>query len=76
MRKNPPEFFGSNVSRDPQLYLDEVKKVIQVIHITEEESLELASYKLKDVAYDWVVMWKNGRGENAVPTIVPRLSYH
>ena len=29
----------------------------------------MTSYRLKDVAYDWVVMWKNSRGENAAPMI-------
>lgn len=36
------------------------------MHITKEEVVELESYRLKYVAYDWVVMWKNGRGKNAV----------
>ena len=37
------------------------------MHISEEESIELASYKLKDIAYDWVVSWRKGRGEDVVP---------
>ena len=27
----------------------------------------MASYSLKDIAYDWVVMWKKSREENAAP---------
>lgn len=35
------------------------------MYVTVEGSVELASYKMKDMAYDWVVIWKNSRGENA-----------
>lgn len=52
---NPPEFYGSKAGEDPQLYLDEVRKIMQVVHVSKEESVELASYRLKDIAYDWVV---------------------
>lgn len=37
------------------------------MHLSEEESVELASYRLKEVVYDWVVMRKNSGGENATP---------
>ena len=30
--------------------------------------MELAAYRLKDLAYDWVVAWRKGRGEGVVPT--------
>lgn len=52
MRMNPPEFHGSKVDKDPQFLIDEVKKNTQIMHVTKEESVELASYRLKDVAYD------------------------
>lgn len=29
IRMNPPEFFGSKADKDPQLYLDKVKKITQ-----------------------------------------------
>lgn len=64
---NPPEFFESVASEDPQLYLKEVKKITYIIHISEEESVELESYRLKDMAHDWVVVWKKSRGEDATP---------
>ncbi len=62
MRMNPPEFYGSKVGEDPQMYLDEVRKITQIMHVTEEESVELAAYWMKDVAYDWVEMWRKSRG--------------
>lgn len=61
---NPPEFFRSKVGEDLQLYNDVVRKTTQIMHVTEEGSIELASYRLNDVAYNWVIMWKEGRGEN------------
>ena len=33
----------------------------------EEESVELAFYRMKDIAYDWVVLWRKGRGEDVAP---------
>ena len=38
-----------------------------MIHVTEEESVELASYRLKDVAYDCAVIWKKSIVENTTP---------
>ena len=64
---NPPKFFGSVVGEDPHLFLEEVKKITLIMHVSEEESVELASYRLKDIAHDWVVMWEKSRGENAAP---------
>lgn len=29
-------------------------KITQIMYVTKVESMELASYKLKDVAYNWV----------------------
>ena len=31
------------------------------MHLNKEESVELASYRLKDIAYDWVQKWNKGR---------------
>ena len=38
------------------------------MYVSEERSVELAAYRLKDLAYDRVVSWRKGRGEGAVPT--------
>lgn len=37
------------------------------MHVSEEKSVELASYRLKDLVYDWVVAWRKGRVERAAP---------
>ena len=55
MWMNPTEFYGSKSDEDPRLFLEEVRKITQVMHVSGEHSMELATYKLKDLAYDWVV---------------------
>ena len=65
---NPPEFYGSKSDEDPQLFLEEVPKITQVMHVSEKYSVELVTYRLKDLAYDWVVSWRKGRGEGVIPT--------
>ena len=67
MRMNPPEFHGSRAGEDPHMYVDEMKKITHIMHMTEEKSMELASYQLRDVAYDWVQIWNKGREEDTAP---------
>ena len=49
---NPPEFYGSKVGEDLLMYLDKVRKITQIMHVTEEESVELDAYQIKYVIYD------------------------
>ena len=39
-----------------------------MMHVSKEHSVELATYRLKDLAYDWIVAWRKGIGEGAIPT--------
>lgn len=64
VQMNHPKFYGSKIDEDSQLYLEKVRKITDMIHISKEKSVELAFYRLKDIAYDWVVSWKKGRGLN------------
>lgn len=53
IRMNPLEFHGSKVDEDLQLFIDEFRNISQIIQVTEkDESVELASNRLKNVAYD------------------------
>ena len=45
MQMNPPKFYGSKSDEDPQLFLEEVWKITQVMHVSEERSVELAVYR-------------------------------
>ena len=44
---------GSQVGYDPQNFIDEVKKILKVMQVTDNGSIGLASYKLKDVSDIW-----------------------
>ena len=50
---NPPSFHGSKSDEDPQEFIDQVQKVIDIMGVTSIESVELAAYQLQDVAHDW-----------------------
>ena len=65
VRMNPPEFLGSQTNEDPQNFMDEIKKIFEVIQVTGNDQVELASYQLKDVAHILYTQWKENRGENA-----------
>ena len=67
VRMNPPEFLGSQVGKDPQNFIDEVKKIFEVMQVTGNDRVELASYQLKDVTHIWYNQWKENRGTNASP---------
>ncbi|KAH0692437.1 hypothetical protein KY285_019534 [Solanum tuberosum] len=67
VRMNPPEFLGSQTGEDPQNFLDEIKKIFEVMQVTGNDRVELASYQPKDVAHIWYTQWKENRGTNAAP---------
>ena len=64
---NPAKFLGSQTKEDPQNFLDEIKKIFEVMQFTGNDQVELASYQLKDVAHIWYTQWKENRGANATP---------
>ena len=67
VRMNPPEFLGSQTNEDPQNFMEEIKKIFEVMHVTGNYRVKLVSYQLKDVAHMWYTQWKDNRGENAAP---------
>ena len=64
---NPPSFFGSKPDEDPQEFIDQVQKVIDIMGVTSSQSLELAAYQLQDVAHTWYKQWLAERLEDAGP---------
>ncbi|KAK4733907.1 hypothetical protein R3W88_008168 [Solanum pinnatisectum] len=52
-RMNPHMFFGSKVGEDPQEFVEEVYKIINVMGVTSIEKVELAAYQWKDMAQVW-----------------------
>ena len=47
------EFLGSQVSENTKKFIDEVKKIFGVMQVTGNDTVELVSYQLKDVAHIW-----------------------
>lgn len=50
---------------DLKNFIDEKYKVLKPMYTDEIEGVELASYKLKDVANVWYNQWEESRGERA-----------
>ena len=50
---NPPQLLGSETNEDPQNFLDEIKKIFEVMQVNGNDWAELSSYQLKDVAHIW-----------------------
>jgi len=53
-----PVFIGTNPEEDPQDFIDEMHKNLRVMHATEIEAVDLASYRLKELAYSWIELWE------------------
>ena len=67
VRVNPPKFLGSQTNEDPHNFLDEIKKIFEVMQVTGNDLVELASCRLKDVVHIRYTQWKENRGANMVP---------
>ncbi|WMV08911.1 hypothetical protein MTR67_002296 [Solanum verrucosum] len=67
VRMNLPEFFESQIGEDPQNFIDEVKKVFEVMQVTGNDRVESAPYQLKNVAHIWYIQWKENRGTDVAP---------
>ena len=44
VKMNPPEFLGSQANVDLQNFLDEIKKIFEVMQVIGNDQVELASY--------------------------------
>ena len=62
---NPLSFIGSNTNEDPENFIEEVKKVFEVMHVVDVERVELAAYQLKGVYRTWFDQWKDRIAEDA-----------
>ncbi|XP_070039535.1 uncharacterized protein [Nicotiana tomentosiformis] len=64
---DPPVFTGTNLEEYPQDFIDEMYKTPRVMRATETKAVELASYRLKEVAYSWFELCKESHGEGSPP---------
>lgn len=62
---DPPVFTRSDPKEDPQTFIDQV----QVMHVSDTEAVELASYWLRDLAVLWYDSWERSRGPNPPPAV-------
>jgi len=65
LRMNPPSFSGSSISENLENFIEELKRIFDVMHVAESERVELAAYQLKGVARIWFDRWKQNRAEDA-----------
>ncbi|XP_070039398.1 uncharacterized protein [Nicotiana tomentosiformis] len=56
---------GTNPEKDLQDFIHEIPKTLQVMHATEMEGVELASYLQKRVAYSSFELWEKSREEGS-----------
>ncbi|XP_070045523.1 uncharacterized protein [Nicotiana tomentosiformis] len=68
LQLDSPVFTGTNPEEDPQDFIDEMHKTLRVMRAIETEVVELASYRLKEVAYSWFELWEESREEGSPPT--------
>ncbi|XP_070032398.1 uncharacterized protein [Nicotiana tomentosiformis] len=67
LQLDPTVFTGTDPEEDPQDFIDEIHKTLQFMRATETEGAELASNRLKVVAYSWFEMWEDSREEGSPP---------
>ena len=53
LKMDPPTFIGSYLNEDPQDFIDQIQRALDVIHITGRETVELAAYRFKREAIYW-----------------------
>ncbi|XP_070019825.1 uncharacterized protein [Nicotiana sylvestris] len=66
---DPPLFTGSDPKEDPLTFIDQVHRTLRVVHASNTEAVELASYRLRDLAVFWYNSWERSRGSNAPPAV-------
>ena len=68
VRVNQPEFLGSQTNEDPLNLVDDIKKIIEVMHAIGNNRVEFSSYQSKDVSHIWYTQRKENRGTAATPS--------
>ncbi|XP_070039520.1 uncharacterized protein [Nicotiana tomentosiformis] len=66
---DPPVFTGSDPKEDPHTFIDQVHHTLRVMHASDIEVVELASYRLQDVAFFWYDSWEISNGPNSPPVV-------
>ncbi|KAH0652534.1 hypothetical protein KY289_030212 [Solanum tuberosum] len=65
LRINPPSFTGTNVTEDPENFVEVLQKNFEILHAIDAKRVELAAYQLKGIARVRFDQWKKNRAEDA-----------
>src|SRR5688572_24818818 len=60
-RMNPPEFHGFKSNEDPQDFIEEIFKIVDIMGVASSVKAELVAYQLKGLARIWFTQWKASR---------------
>ena len=61
------EFLESQINEDSLNFMDEIKKIIELMQVIGNDRVYLVSYHLNDVAHIWYYQLKENRGTYAAP---------
>ena len=61
-----PSFRGSSATEDPKNFIEELKRVFDLMNVAEVERVELVVYQMKGVVRIWFDKWKKNRVEDAL----------
>ncbi|KAJ1405132.1 Zinc finger, CCHC-type [Sesbania bispinosa] len=67
MKLKPPTFSGSNANEDPQRFIDGLERLWRALSCSDIRAVELASFQLEGVAYDWFDTVTRGRSVGSPP---------
>ena len=66
LRINASEVYGSKVNEDPQIFINKVYKILDIMGWRSDDKVELAAYQLKGVAQTWYDQWREEKEVNNV----------
>ncbi|KAK4721591.1 hypothetical protein R3W88_011824 [Solanum pinnatisectum] len=58
LRMNPQSFTSSSTAENPENFIEELKKVFDVMHVIDTVRVKLAAYQMKNVSRTWFEQWK------------------
>ena len=61
VKLQPPTFSGVDTAEDPQQFLDGIGRVCRALGCTSQRMVQLAEFRLRDVAQLWFESWLQGR---------------
>ena len=53
LKMDLPTFTGSDLNEDPQDFIYQIQRALDVMHVTSRETVELAAYRFKEEAIYW-----------------------